>query len=286
VGGAAVAATTAAGDGLVNMAVSAKASGQNPLAFLTEIDVPADIKKAAIPLLEKTMSGVNMDDLKQFASSGAQGQLMDSVLKDGFSSAKAIFDDPGIQKIGNDVAGSLLNQGAQLIGKLPVDQIAEQGLKMASPLLDKVLPGSGAILGTASKMLLPTLGKLGGLFGKKRALLEENSDLAIDSTQGARGRRLLFKLDWPIKVDVGKLGQDLANKANQGMNALKGHIEKAGDAVKSTVTNAVDQIGDVHKNIAGGLDKALGTDMFSKASNAVHSYVGGAIKDTVTVLCT
>jgi len=43
----------------------------------------------------------------------------------------------------------------------------------------------------------------------------------------------------------------------------------------------VDKIGDVHKNIAGHLDTALGTDMFSKASNAVHNHVGVLIKNTV-----
>ena len=108
-------------DGLVNMAVSAKEKGKNPLDFLSDIKVPSDIKNAAMPHLQKAMSGVSMDDLKKFASSGAQGDLMNSIMNDGMTNVKGIFNDPGLQALGNDLAGNVLNQGAQLIGKLPLD---------------------------------------------------------------------------------------------------------------------------------------------------------------------
>jgi hypothetical protein len=286
VGNAAVGAATALGDGVINMAVSSKESGKNPLAFLSNVELPADIKNAAMPLLEKGLKGVNMDDLKKFASSGAQGQLMDSVVKDGFSNIKGIFNDPGLQSMGNDVAGNLLSQGAQLIGKLPVDQIADAGLKAVSPMLDKVLPGAGTLLGAASKTLLPGITNvLGGLFGKKRALLADNSEESSDLTRDSHDRRLLFfkigNLDFSKPIDLGKAAQDLAKTASDGLNQVKNHVSNAGEAIKSAAGSTIDKIGDVHKTIAGGLDQALGTTMFSQASNAVHGFVGGHLKNAV-----
>jgi hypothetical protein len=251
------------------MAVSSKESGQNPLAFLTNMDLPADIKDKALPILNKGMSGVNMDDIKKFANSDAQGKILDAVTKDGFNAMKDVFNDPGLQSLGNGLIGDV---GAQLMGKLPVDQLAETGIKALSPMLDKVLPGAGSILGAASKTLLPGFKNvLGGLFGKKRSLLSENDDL----TEDTGGRHLLF-----LK-QLGSMAQGWASKANEGLQNVKNVVNKAGEGIKSAVTETVDKIGDVHKNVAGHLDKALGTTMFSEASNAVHEHVGGRIKGAV-----
>jgi hypothetical protein len=233
------------------------------------MDLPADIKDKALPILNKGMAGVNMDDIKKFANSDAQGKIIDAVTKDGFSAMKDVFNDPGLQALGNGLIGDV---GAQLMGKLPVDQLAETGIKALSPMLDKVLPGAGSILGAASKTLLPGFKNvLGGLFGKKRSLLSENDDLTGDTGD----RRLLF-----IK-QLGSMAQGWASKANEGLQNVKNVVNKAGEGIKSAVSDTVDKIGDVHKNVAGHLDKALGTTMFSEASNAVHEHVGGRIKGAV-----
>lgn len=281
------------------MASASKKSGKNPLAFLTDQEalasLPADIQKHAGPLIKKTISSFNIDDMKKFAESGAQGKMVDSVLKDGFTSIKSVFEDPGLKGVlgavtggkggdllsqgagllgaitGGQGGGDLLSQGANLVGALTGGKgggdVLGAGLKMVSPHLDKLLPGAGSILGSAG-------GLLGGLFGgKKRALL---SSRPLDKV--VSGRRLLI-FDW-IKKGMDHAG----NAINNGLKAVKDVVNKAGDAVVKTVHGAVDVVGKAGAHIANGMDKALGTDMFSKAHGAVHGFVGGAIKDGTSMI--
>ena len=132
-------------------------------------------------------------------------------------------------------------------------------------MLDKVLPGAGSILETASKHILPGLGNLlGGLFGgKKRSLLS-----AHDVTRDVHGRFSDLCFLGICPSHIANFAQSVADKANDAFKAVSTGINQAGQAIKSGVSNAVETIGNVHKTVAGGLDKALGTDMFSKASNA------------------
>ena len=260
------------------MAVSSKESGKNPLAFLTKVQLPADMKSMALPVLNKGLAGVSMADIEKFAnlanSSDVQGQILDAVANDGFSAMKDVFNDPGLQALTKDLAGNVLNQGAELLGKLPVEELANKGIEALSPMLDSVLPGAGAILGTASKALLPVAKNvLGGLFSKKRALFSESDDLTSDTS----GRHLLIF----GKLNIGNVAQGWAEKANQGLNNMKNVVNKAGEAVKSAVSATVDKVGNVHKKVAGHLDNAFGTTFFSEASNAVHEHVGGKIKGAV-----
>jgi hypothetical protein len=280
------------------------------------------------------MKNVNVDDITQFAKSGAAGDILNSVVSGGFNNIKDVFKDPGLQKMmggnggdmvgsllgqgasllgklggnGGDTAGNLLGQGASLLGKLggnggdmvgnllghgasllgnlPLDKmgdIAGTGLKAVSPMLDKVLPGAGGILETASKHILPGLGNLlGGLLGgKKRSLMSVQDSYPSDLTRDAHGRfsNLCFLGICPSHI--ASFTQNIAQKANDAFSAVSTGINQAGNAIKSTVSGAVDAIGNVHKNIAGGLDAALGTNVFSQASNAVHNFVGGGIKNAV-----
>jgi hypothetical protein len=299
VGNAAVAVGTAAANGAIDLATASKKSGKNPLAFLTDKEalasLPADIQKHAGPLIKQTISSFNVDDMKKFAESGAQGKMLDSVLKDGFTSIKSVFEDPGLKGVlgavtggkggdllsqgagllgaitGGQGGGDLLSQGANLVGALTGGQgggdLLGAGLKMVSPHLDKLLPGAGSILGSAG-------GLLGSLFGgKKRTLL---SSRTFDSV--VSGRRLQF-FDW-IKKGMDHAG----NAINNGLKAVKDIANKAGDAIVKTVHGAVDVVGKAGAHIANGMDKALGTDMFSKAHGAVHGFVGGAIKDGTSMI--
>ena len=109
VGNAAVAVGTAAANGAIDLATASKKSGKNPLAFLTDKEalasLPADIQKHAGPLIKQTISSFNVDDMKKFAESGAQGKMLDSVLKDGFTSIKSVFEDPGLKGVLGAVTG-------------------------------------------------------------------------------------------------------------------------------------------------------------------------------------
>ncbi len=296
VANAAVGAGTMLANGAIDLAVDAKKSGKNPLEFLSKDlkDIPADIMTIAGPVLDKAMKNVNVNDLTQFAKSGGAGDILNSVVSGGFNNIKDVFNDPGLQKMvggvvggnGGDMVGSLLGQGASLLGNLPLDKlgdVAGTGLKAVSPMLDKVLPGAGGILETASKHILPGLGNLlGGLLGgKKRSLMSAQDSHPSDLTRDAHGRfsNLCFLGICPSHI--ANFAQNIATKANHAFGAISTGINQAGNAVKSTVAGAVDAIGSVHKNIAGGLDAALGTNVFSQASNAVHDFVGGGIKNAV-----
>jgi hypothetical protein len=295
VGNAAVAVGTAAANGAIDLATASQKSGKNPLAFLTDQEamaaLPADIQKHAGPLIQQTVSSFSVDDMKKFAESGAQSKIVDSALKDGFTSIKSFFEDPGLKNIGGSLLGAatggkggdllsqganllgavtggkggdLLSQGAGLIGALTGGKgggdVVGAGLKMVSPHLDKILPGAGSILGSAGGLLGSLLG------GKKRALLSTH-----DSFENViSGRKLLF---------LDKIVKGAGNIINNGLKAAKDVVNKAGDAIVKTVHSAVDVVGQAGAHIANGMDKALGTDVFSKAHSAVHGFVGGAIKE-------
>jgi hypothetical protein len=83
---------------------------------------------------------------------------------------------------------------------------------------------------------------------------------------------------------LGDFATKIANNARSAFQAVSSTVNDAQDAVKSQVSKAVESIGDVHKKVASGMDAALGTDAFSKASNAVHKVVSGSINTYVDCL--
>jgi hypothetical protein len=274
VGNAAVGAATSAGNGLIDLAVNTKASGTNPLAFLsTDLkNIPSDIMAIAGPILDKATKNVNSEDIKNFANSNGLSDILSSVSKGGLNNMKDVFNDPGIQKIGGD----LISQSTSLLGNIAggdvsklAGSVAASGLSAVSPFLDKLVPGSGSILKAASTNILPGLtNMLGGLF-KKRSLL---------STHGHRSSDSMLTELFSFKLGLGDFATQFAHAADKGLKEVRNHVQNVGDAVKSEVSKSIETIGNVHKAAAGHLDSALGTSIFSEASNHVHNVVGGTIK--------
>jgi hypothetical protein len=304
VANAAIAGATLVGNGVIDLAVHSKKSGQNPLAFLSSDlkDIPADIMKVAGPILEKATQNVKIDDILKFANSSGAQDIMNAVSKGGMNNFKDVFNDPGLKSLGDNLMSqgssllknvggdsglkslgdNLLSQGSSLLGNVLgssdvskiAGDVAATGLSAVSPLLDKVIPGAGGILSTASQHILPGLtGLLGGLF-KKRSLLSSSDDHSSELSKQARFENLFFDA-------IGKFAQGIAQHAQNTFNAVSTHVDNAGKAIKSEVSKHVENIGNVGKTIAGGLDKALGTDVFSKGHQLVHDHVGGGIKNFV-----
>jgi len=222
VANAAVAGATLIGNGMIDLAVHQKKSGQNPLAFLSSNlkDIPADIMKVAGPILEKATQNVKIDDILKFANSSGAQDIMNAVTKGGMNNFKDMFNDPGLKSLGDNLMSqgssllknvggnsglkslgdNLMSQGSSLIGNVLgssdfgkiAGDVASTGLSAVSPLLDKVIPGAGGILSTASQHILPGLtGLLGGLF-KKRSLLSSSDDYSSELNKQARFENLFF----------------------------------------------------------------------------------------------
>jgi len=307
VANAAIAGATMVGNGVISVAEMQKQSGKNPLAFLSSNlkDIPADVMKVAGPILEKAGQNVKIDDIMKFANSSVAQDILKAVATDsqgGMNNLKDMFNDPGLKRLGDNLmtqgsslfknvggdsglkslGDNLMSQGSSLlgnvlgssnVGKIAGD-VAATGISAVSPLLDKVIPGAGGILSTASQHILPGLtGLIGGLF-KKRSLLSSSDDHSSELTKQALFENLFFDA-------IGKLAQGVADHANNAFKFVSTHVNNAGNAIKSEVSKHVENIGNVGKTIAGGLDAALGTDVFSKGHQLVHAHVGGGIKNFV-----
>ena len=97
----------AAGYAAVDVSVSSKKAGKNPLDFLGDQlkELPQDIVNVAGPLIDNAMKNVNVNDIMQFANSSAASAIMNAVTSDSFNNIKGLFKDPGLQKSG-DLAGN------------------------------------------------------------------------------------------------------------------------------------------------------------------------------------
>jgi hypothetical protein len=83
---------------------------------------------------------------------------------------KDIFNDPGLKGLSDNLmthgSSILKNVVGGDLGKFAGDAAAT-GISAASPFLDKVIPGAGGLLSTASQHIIPGLsGLIGGLFKK------------------------------------------------------------------------------------------------------------------------
>jgi hypothetical protein len=178
-------------------------------------------------------------------------------------------DIKGVPKDIMDIAGPLLERATKNLNAKDVMQFVDAG--GASDIMNSIT--RGGLNNFKGIFNDPGLSKTSA----KRSLL---SAYEHQSSEWNRN----FHAQFSELFNIANFASSVADNARSAFKSVSSTINDAQDAIKSQVSKAVESIGDVHKKVAGGLDAALGTDAFSKASNAIHKVVAGGINTYVDCL--